>query len=259
MMKNIITIFIMFFSVLIPVKSFSMLSLEFNEQTKVSEQFITLGDIAAIKDEDSVLCEKLKEIVVGYAPPPKMSKIFSTNYIKTKLRQNGIILEEAVIRYPNKIEITSDYNEIKGEVLIEVAKKYLSELIKDDKDICIVPPQFLSSIIVPKGDFELLPEARLTNQFVSNVNVTVNCKIKGNIYNKVRVPFVVNKVKKPYVVKKGESIKIVIKTPTISLCAMGNVMESGMLGEIVKARNTDSGKIISGKIVDSKTLLVEMR
>ncbi len=321
-MKKTTLIIILFCLGIFPSLSFSEISMEFKENSKVDGPYITLGEIADIKTEDIILFDKIKNIELGYAPPPGISKTITTNYIKIKIRQNGIDPEKILSSYPEKVIVTSEYNEVKGEEIITKAKEYLSSKIKHIENICIISSQTIPSILTPKGNIELVPQGNVPSVIYGPLNIIVNINVNGDIYQKVRIILDVkiiedvvitqnnlkkgeilskesvsivkktitpaekdtlfnkiddvlgqeliahigsntaiskNMIRKPYIVKKGDRVKIILDAPFMSLNTVGNVMESGMSGEIIKVKNADSGKIILGKIVNSQTLVVEMK
>ena len=58
------------------------------------------------------------------------------------------------------------------------------------------------------------------------------------------------------VVHRGDDIDMSVTTGTMSLVATGVAMEDGGVGERIRVRNLDSGKVVYGVIVDSSTIRI---
>lgn len=69
-------------------------------------------------------------------------------------------------------------------------------------------------------------------------------------------PIPLNGVKDPDVVSRGGSVLAIYKSGGLTISSVVQPLRSGGVGDIIEARNTDSGKIIRGAIQPDGTLRV---
>jgi flagella basal body P-ring formation protein FlgA len=58
-------------------------------------------------------------------------------------------------------------------------------------------------------------------------------------------------------VMSGQTINILYKTPGLEITARGKALQAGYSGDNIKVQNIQSNKVISGTVVDTKTVSVE--
>ena len=63
----------------------------------------------------------------------------------------------------------------------------------------------------------------------------------------------------PPVIRVGSEISIVVAAPDLSVRADGLALENGYLGEQIKVRKKDSGKILFGKVLSNNEVEVELK
>jgi flagellar basal body P-ring formation protein FlgA len=61
-------------------------------------------------------------------------------------------------------------------------------------------------------------------------------------------------IREPYVVVRGKTVPVVFQSGTITITGVAQALESGSAGEMVSARNPDSGVVIRGVIQPDGTL-----
>lgn len=63
---------------------------------------------------------------------------------------------------------------------------------------------------------------------------------------------------KPDIIKRGMPVNIVGKSNGLQVKTMGVALMSGSEGEIIKVRNTRTGNIVSGRVVDDETVQIDL-
>jgi len=58
------------------------------------------------------------------------------------------------------------------------------------------------------------------------------------------------------VVKRGTAVELVARTKRFSATALGEAMQDGGVGERIRVKNSDSGKILYGQILDAHTIQI---
>ncbi|MEP3047904.1 MAG: flagellar basal body P-ring formation chaperone FlgA [Roseibium sp.] len=70
-------------------------------------------------------------------------------------------------------------------------------------------------------------------------------------------PIPVNAVEKQLLVKRGESARLVFREQGLLIIMQVEALQNGGAGSFVRVRNVDSGLVVSGRVQDDGTILVE--
>ena len=57
-------------------------------------------------------------------------------------------------------------------------------------------------------------------------------------------------------VHRGDEVELVARTNRLAVSALGQAMQDGGIGERIRVKNSDSGKILYGQILDAATIQV---
>lgn len=69
-------------------------------------------------------------------------------------------------------------------------------------------------------------------------------------------PIALHALREPYLVKKGNPVKVVYVAGGLVITTYATSLKSGALGDLIQARNSDSGKIITGVVGGDGSLLM---
>lgn len=121
--------------------------------------------------------------------------------------------------------------------------------------------------VIPTGT--IFPGETITRDQVTTVPVTNPNIAPGYVDN---VQFVVGKVSKrtlvagrtipvgdlrePFAVQRGATVRITYTMGGMNLSASGTVIEDGMVGDVVRVRNRDTGVTVSGTAMQDGTVEV---
>ena len=72
-------------------------------------------------------------------------------------------------------------------------------------------------------------------------------------------PIALHALRDPYLVKKGNPVKVIYSAGGLIITTYAMSLKSGSLGELIQARNLDSGKIITGVIGDDGSLMMRFQ
>src|SRR5262249_49398594 len=61
----------------------------------------------------------------------------------------------------------------------------------------------------------------------------------------------------PAIVKTRDLVRLVAQAGPVTVTARGEAMQDGRMGELIRVRNVDSSKIVSGRVVDRNVVQVE--
>ncbi|WP_425373553.1 flagellar basal body P-ring formation chaperone FlgA [Phyllobacterium leguminum] len=72
-------------------------------------------------------------------------------------------------------------------------------------------------------------------------------------------PILINAVTEPSLVKRGVPAPLVYAAGGLTITAMGTPLEPGSAGDFIKARNIDSGLVVSGTVLSDGSIQVGMQ
>ena len=58
------------------------------------------------------------------------------------------------------------------------------------------------------------------------------------------------------VINRGDEVELVARTNSLAISAIGQAMQDGGIGERIRVKNSDSGKVLYGQILDASTIQV---
>ncbi len=64
-------------------------------------------------------------------------------------------------------------------------------------------------------------------------------------------------VELPPLIQKGEVVTLMVETPRLLVTAKGIAQEGGKAGQLVRVKNTASGREVLGKLESDKTIRIE--
>jgi len=168
--------------------------IEIAERSEVQGRTIRLGDIARIATEDKELADKLSAIEIQTAPLPGQTLTVDPNFVRTRLRQARVDLNQIQLTVPPKIIVVSRATLVSRTMIIEEAKKFLlAQPTWAGKEVVIDDPQFVDDVVVPPGPVELKAQRIGSSSAPSSSLVAVSVCVDGrpvrtlNLFLKIHV------------------------------------------------------------------------
>ena len=133
----------------------------------------------------------------------------------------------------------------------------ISNLSAHAQPTAVVPQQ----IIYPGQQitFDMVKEVDVINPNLRPGYAKIIEEVEGFITKKTLLPgrtIPVSALREAYVIERGKNISMVFSNNSMIITAQGVALQNGGLGEVVRARNLDSGVIISGTVMQDGTLRV---
>ncbi|PZM12006.1 flagellar basal body P-ring formation chaperone FlgA [Rhizobium tubonense] len=66
----------------------------------------------------------------------------------------------------------------------------------------------------------------------------------------------VSSLREPFAVTRGANVRLVMNVGAMTITAAGTPLDDGAVGDMVRARNMDSGIIVSGTVLENGTIRV---
>jgi flagella basal body P-ring formation protein FlgA len=133
----------------------------------------------------------------------------------------------------------------------------LSGVEAGDMGTAVVPTE----VIYP-GD--VISSAQLEELDVTNPNLTGDYAKKigdvtGFVSKRTLLPgrtISMSALRQPYAVTRGSNARLIMSMGSMTITAAGTPLDDGSVGDVVRARNMDSGIIVSGTVLDNGTIRV---
>jgi flagella basal body P-ring formation protein FlgA len=107
--------------------------------------------------------------------------------------------------------------------------------------------------------FDMVKEVDVVNPNLRPGYAKVIEQVEGFVTKKTLLPgrtIPISALREAYVIERGKNISMVFSNNSMVITAQGVALQNGGLGEVVRARNLDSGVIIMGTVMQDGTLRV---
>ncbi|MGZ2482133.1 flagella basal body P-ring formation protein FlgA [Rhizobium pisi] len=107
-----------------------------------------------------------------------------------------------------------------------------------------------------------LQEVEVTNPNLAGDYAKSISQVEGLVSKRTLLPgrtIEVSALREPYTVTRGSSIRLVVSLGPMTISAAGTPLEDGATGQLIRARNMDSGVIVSGTVLADGTVHVRAK
>ncbi|AQS40949.1 MAG: Flagellar basal body P-ring formation protein FlgA [Candidatus Tokpelaia hoelldobleri] len=118
--------------------------------------------------------------------------------------------------------------------------------------VTVYPGQPLGDVAISRKGFFIREEA--ASLYVVDSSQLLNKIARGTL--PAGRPIKVSMLGDPVLVKRGQMARLVFTSGDLVITAMGMAMEAGSVGDFIKVRNTDSGLVINGTVLDDGSVRV---
>ncbi|WP_275788861.1 flagellar basal body P-ring formation chaperone FlgA [Pararhizobium gei] len=108
-------------------------------------------------------------------------------------------------------------------------------------------------------DIKRLEEVEVTNPALTGDYATSTKQVVGKVTSRTLLAgrvILVSALREPYTVERGKAVRIVFTNGPLTITAGGAPLENAAVGDLIRVRNTDSGIIVSGTVMDDGTIHV---
>ncbi len=163
--------------------------IKIKSESHISDKFIKLAEISEIHAKDKKILQKYLNLSLGYAPKPNEETVFDKSEMRMMLYKAGVDFETCEVIMPEKIKIKSAGVIVKGEELIEIAKKeVLKKLPWDENLLEFRIKKIPDAISFPKGNVEIRSSSRKGDSSVFGPHqIVLMLFLDGNLKRKIDV------------------------------------------------------------------------
>ncbi len=104
-----------------------------------------------------------------------------------------------------------------------------------------------------------LSEVEVTNPNIAGGYATDVSEVIGKVSKRTLVPgrtIPVSSLRDPYAVQRGSTLRMTVKIGGMVISAAGTPLQDGMVGDVVRMRNLDTGVIVIGTVLADGTVEV---
>ena len=95
---------------------------------------------------------------------------------------------------------------------------------------------------------------KITKNYLTELEEVVGMQTKK--YIPVGKMFKNNEISSPKVIKNGDPVNIVYDSGIINLKTVGTAMDTGAVGDMIKVKNSSSGAVLLGQIINKNTVKI---
>ena len=107
-----------------------------------------------------------------------------------------------------------------------------------------------------------LQEVEVTNPNLAGDYAKSVSQVEGLVSKRTLLPgrtISISALREPYTVTRGSNIRLVFQLGQMTISAAGSPLEDGATGQMIRARNMDSGVIVSGTVLADGTVHVRAK
>ena len=107
-----------------------------------------------------------------------------------------------------------------------------------------------------------LQEVEVTNPNLAGDYAKSISQVEGLVSKRTLLPgrtISISALREPYTVTRGSNIRLVFQLGQMTISAAGSPLEDGATGQLIRARNMDSGVIVSGTVLADGTVHVRAK
>ncbi|WP_408955183.1 flagellar basal body P-ring formation chaperone FlgA [Natroniella sp. ANB-PHB2] len=166
--------------------------IEVTGQVEVTGRNVELGEIAYIRG-DAEFKNSLNGITLGQTPIPGYQRIIYREEVINALRREQIDLEQVKINIPYHFSVTTDYDKLTADRLIQLGKDYIyQELAQDPEQIEIEVRNSLQDLKYPSGQLDLKIGNLHRRNLLGRVMLPIEVKVDGVLYQRVHIQYQVS-------------------------------------------------------------------
>ncbi|WP_378951007.1 flagellar basal body P-ring formation chaperone FlgA [Pelosinus sp. sgz500959] len=214
-------------------------------EVKVNGPLMTLAEIADIKGDDGERMNRLGQLKIGSAPSPGSHMVLTRELLEMRLAATGFDVSHITYNIPETVTITTNFQTIHGQVVIDKGIKTIREQIGpsiSNDDVSIRSIGNVQDIIAPVGDCVLISSLPYGIRYNTPTSVRMAVNVNGQIFTAMSLRFDVSLYRQVAVVA--------------SQVRQGEILTS----EKLRYERMDTGRLAKGYLTDiSKVIGLETR
>lgn len=107
-----------------------------------------------------------------------------------------------------------------------------------------------------------LQELQVTNPNLTGDYAKKIKQVAGLVSKRTLLPgrtVSISALREPFAVTRGQNARLIMNMGVMTISAAGTPLEDGAVGDVIRARNLDSGIIVSGTVMQNGTIQVAVK
>lgn len=179
-----------------------------NKESLISDSEVLLKDIASIASSDEALADKLRNIQICSAAEPGLSKALHIGYVKSRVRQQGILPESIQWGGSEQITVKTKSQILSPQEILSYAEQFIIKQVNPHKKeenggkpifqasrIEILPISDIQPAILPYGEVAVKVEPMPGAPGNGNIPLRLIISVDGRVHEKRIIFFKVTVLK----------------------------------------------------------------
>jgi len=135
--------------------------------------------------------------------------------------------------------------------------KVLTKLdVRQFRQVVVAVDQISSGDLFSTGNlrYARMDTGKLSAGYFTDMNKLIGLAARHSLNQGMAITD--SMVVKPTIIKRGSAVNIVARLGSLEVTAMGQALQDGMQGQLIRVQNVNSNKIISAKVLDESTVEV---
>ncbi|MGB9597083.1 MAG: flagellar basal body P-ring formation chaperone FlgA, partial [Candidatus Poribacteria bacterium] len=237
-------------------------SVYITENPTVTGKDIYLGDISLVESPDANIREKLTKAHICRSAELNSSITLNINYIKSRLKQQGIQTESIIWLGANQTTVQTKSKIVSAEEILSLAESFIASLVdKNAKRVIIQPTSEIKPIAIPYGEMNTKTELLFPSAVNNSLLLRFTFSVDGKDCEKRILPFRVEIIKDVIVASRNiEANKIIdaddliIESKNVGLSDNVIADKKEVLGKKMK-KAVSKGALITSDIVEKPPII----
>ncbi|MCK8827771.1 flagellar basal body P-ring formation chaperone FlgA [Natroniella acetigena] len=163
--------------------------IEVTNQVEVTGTEVELLEIAQIRG-GAEFENSLNGITLGQAPIPGYQRVIYRDEVINALRREQVDLEQVRVNIPYHFSVTTDYEKLTAERLIQLGKDYIyQELAQEPERIEIEVRNSPQDLKYPSGQLDLEVGNLHRRNLLGRTMLPIKVKVDGSLYQRVNIQY----------------------------------------------------------------------
>ncbi len=234
------------------------MTIEFVSPSYTAGPQIVLGDIARVHVVDDALRSRLERVEVGPAPLPGASRKINIGQVQVRMRQHKLDPTVFSFQGPAEVSVIAVAERVAASGIEQAAVLAVcadASNALDAQAVRVIRFDYPQGLTVPPGPVALEASVVPPGADAALVRADVRIVVGGST---VRTVPVWMEITAPPAVLRGDAVLLVAAGPGVCVTAPAAALEDGRLGQRIRVKNTISGAIVTGRVMDPNTVHVTL-
>jgi hypothetical protein len=232
----------------------------------VDEPIVTIAAVANLMGGDLWLRQMIGSLDVAELSRVGKSVAISRDQVALRIQLAGVDSQKFRMEGQAQAMVKLDAIELTEQEIVKAAQQAVIQRLKVDPadvEFRLLEGVHLPAVnIAPEDSIRLVvdpPATALKGKTRIDVGIFVNEQRRGvaTVVMDIAVSREAPPVEDEVVIHPRDNVKVVARVGNLRVTITGEAQQDGKVGQMIRVRNTDSGKIVVGRVLDRSNVEVE--